>query len=79
MSVHYTTPLPPMTYYKKKYNYSPKSIKNSIEYGSTNISLPVYPSLTNNQIDAICKTLKKLVEMIKKFYWLVDVVLSVTI
>ena len=50
VSIHYATPLPSMSYYKKKYNFV-----------DTNISLPVYPSLTNQELN-------KVVQVIKEFY-----------
>ena len=50
-SIHYATPLPLMTYYKKKYQLDTKSFKNSKKYASTNISLPIYPSLKKFEIN----------------------------
>ncbi len=61
VSVHYSTPLHKMSYYKKKYNIKPSKFKNSNIYSNMNISLPVYPKLKNFEIDFICKTLTKLV------------------
>ena len=57
VSVHYTNPLPKMTYYKKKYKLSMKNFKNSEIYGMQNISLPVYPKLKIQEVDKICKTI----------------------
>jgi len=59
VSVHYTKPVPEMTYYKKKYNLKKKNYKNSYIYGKTNISLPIYPKLKNFEIDLISKTIIK--------------------
>lgn len=56
-SIHYANSLDRMSYYKKKYNLKKISFKNSIEYGKTCISLPVYPKLKNKEIDYICKTI----------------------
>ena len=56
VSVHYSKPLPKMTYYKKKYKLILENYKNASLYGSTNISLPIYPKLLNVEIDLICKT-----------------------
>jgi perosamine synthetase len=61
VSIHYATPLPSMTYYKKKYNLKKINFKNAKIYADTNISLPVYPSLN-------FKELNKIVEVINKFY-----------
>ena len=57
VSVHYTNPLPKMTYYKKKYNLDVKNYPNALKYGNMNISLPVYPKLKNSEIDIICRTI----------------------
>jgi dTDP-4-amino-4,6-dideoxygalactose transaminase len=61
VSVHYTNPLPKMTFYKKKYNLRIKNFKFASMYGRQNISLPVYPKLKIKQVDKICKTILKLV------------------
>jgi len=61
VSIHYATPLPQMTYYKKKYNLQKIIFKNAKNYADTNISLPVYPSLNY-------KELNKVVKVIKEFY-----------
>ena len=61
VSVHYAKCLPKMTYYKKKYNLNAKHFKNSDIYGSTNISLPIYPNLKMQEINKICKTIINLV------------------
>ena len=61
VSIHYATPLPLMTYYKKKYNFKNEIFKNAIKYADTNISLPIYPSLN-------LKDLNKVIKVIKAFY-----------
>jgi dTDP-4-amino-4,6-dideoxygalactose transaminase len=61
VSVHYSNALPRMSYYKNKYNLNNIKYKNSLEYGSENISLPVYPKLKIREVDKICKTISKLV------------------
>ena len=48
-----------MTYYKKKYNLNKKKYQNSISYADENISLPVYPKLSFNDVDKICLEIKK--------------------
>ena len=50
-----------MSYYKKKYNFKKINFKNAKNYADTNISLPVYPSLTNQELN-------KVVQVIKEFY-----------
>ena len=59
VSIHYATTLPFMTYYKKKYNLDKKKYKNSILYANGNISLPVYPKLSLQDVDKICLEIKK--------------------
>ena len=61
VSVHYTNPLPKMSYYKKKYKLDIKDFRNSYNYGKLNISLPVYPKLKKQEIDKICGEIIKLV------------------
>ena len=61
VSIHYATPLPQMSYYKKKYNFKKVIFQNAKTYADTNISLPVYPSLK-------LKELNKVVKVIKEFY-----------
>lgn len=61
VSIHYATPLPSMSYYKNKYNYKKINFKNAKNYADTNISLPVYPSLKNHELN-------KVVQVIKEFY-----------
>ena len=58
-SIHYANSLDQMTYYKKKYNLKKNSYKNSIRYGKTCISLPVYPKLKNKEVDYISKSINK--------------------
>ncbi len=57
VSVHYLKPVTAMYYYKKKYNIKESEYKNSNKYSKRNISLPVYPKLTNLEIKKICKVL----------------------
>tara|TARA_B110000971_G_scaffold221989_1_gene272295 strand:- start:8222 stop:9337 length:1116 start_codon:yes stop_codon:yes gene_type:complete len=57
VSVHYTNPLPKMTYYKNKYKLKIDDYPNADKYGKTNISLPVYPKLKDSDINTICKTI----------------------
>ena len=57
VSVHYMHPLPSMSYYKKKYRVTNKHYLNASQYANTNISLPVYPSLTMRDVDHISKTI----------------------
>ena len=49
VSVHYTNPLPKMSYYNY-YNLKIKDYKNVDKYGKLNVSLPVYPKLKNKKL-----------------------------
>jgi len=60
VSVHYSTPLHRMSYYRNKYKLNPKNYLSSENYSSKNISLPVYPKLNYKEIDHICDALKKM-------------------
>ena len=44
-----------MSYYKNKYRNKKSDYTNAINYANTNISLPVYPSLKNKEVDYISK------------------------
>ena len=59
VSVHYTNPLPAMTYYKKKYNLNFKHFLNSFYYADSNISLPIYPKMSIREVDTISKEIIK--------------------
>ena len=59
VSVHYGTPLPLMTYYKKKYEIKKRDYVKSKNYGDRVLSLPVYPKLKNKEIDYISKLINK--------------------
>lgn len=59
VSIHYATPLPFMSYYKKKYKYDVKSFLNAKNYALKNISLPIYPKLKLTELNRIVKVIKK--------------------
>lgn len=56
-SVHYK-PLHQMTYYKERYNLSPADFPNAEKTWKGNVSLPIYPFLSHNELEYICKTIK---------------------
>jgi perosamine synthetase len=60
-SVHYGTPLPLMTYYKKKYNLNLTEFNNSKNYAEKVISLPVYPKLKDKNVKFICGVINKII------------------
>jgi dTDP-4-amino-4,6-dideoxygalactose transaminase len=58
-SVHYT-PLHRMSYYKKTYNLIPENFPNSEKIWKGRVSLPIYPELKNDELNFICKTIKRI-------------------
>ena len=58
-SVHYGTPLPLMSYYKKKYKINKINYFNSKNYGERVLSLPVYPKLKDKDINYISEMINK--------------------
>jgi dTDP-4-amino-4,6-dideoxygalactose transaminase len=58
-SVHYK-PLHLMTYYKKNYDLAPGEFPNTEKTWRGNVSLPIYPFITNEELMYICDTIKKL-------------------
>ena len=58
-SIHYAKSLPSLEYYKKKYGLNQKNFKNSLLYADLNISLPIYPKLTSQEIKKICKVINE--------------------
>jgi perosamine synthetase len=59
VSIHYATPVPLMTYYAEKYNYTKEGFLNAIDYGNQIISLPAHSKLSSNDIYYIVETLIK--------------------
>ena len=59
VSIHYATPFPHMTYYKKKYRTKKILFRNAKIYADTNISLPIYPSLKFKELNNVVKVIKK--------------------
>lgn len=59
VTVHYATPVPLMTYYKNKYHLSEGMFPSAEHIGKTQISLPMQPSLSDNEIEYIIKSLKE--------------------
>lgn len=57
-SVHYMTPVPLMSYYKRKYKFTSKDFPVSTQYGKLSISLPIHGDLTKKDIYRIYDTIK---------------------
>ncbi len=58
-SIHYATPVPLMSYYKKKYRLNKKNFVNSVKYGENSISLPTHPFIKKKMINTILKVIEK--------------------
>ena len=58
-SIHYATPVPLMSYYRKKYNFKSEQFPNAFNYGLQSVSLPVHPKLNESDIVYVCETVKK--------------------
>lgn len=58
-SVHYK-PLHQMTYYKEKYDLKPKDFPNAEKTWSGNVSLPLFPFMTEDDLSYICNTIKNI-------------------
>ena len=54
-SVHYK-PLYRMTYYKETYNLNPEKYPVSEKIWKGNVSLPIFPEMTEEDLDYVCKT-----------------------
>lgn len=60
-SVHYK-PLHRMTYYQKTYDLHPENFPNTEKIWQGTISLPVYPGLSNDELNYICQSLRKILK-----------------
>ncbi len=58
MQVHYI-PIFNQPYYKNKFNFNVKNFPNTNDYYEKCISLPIYPSLKNNDVNYIYEKIKK--------------------
>ena len=63
VNVHFI-PMPMLTLFKDL-GYSMDNYPVSYDNYSREISLPIYPQLTNEQIDFICKSIEKAYEKVK--------------
>ncbi|MEW5817315.1 MAG: DegT/DnrJ/EryC1/StrS aminotransferase family protein [Spirochaetota bacterium] len=60
-SVHYI-PLHIMPYYKKLYNFKPEDFPRALKKYRTCFSLPIYPALSDEQVEYIIKSVKTIAE-----------------
>ena len=58
-SVHFI-PLHLMPYYRDRYGYRPEDFPRSLSRFSTTISLPIYPGLTDDQVDRIMQAVLRI-------------------
>lgn len=58
-SVHYK-PLHRMTYYKQKYNLNPEDYPNTEKTWKGNLSLPIFPYMTEEETGYVCETVKSI-------------------
>ncbi|MBI21955.1 MAG: hypothetical protein CL780_06890 [Chloroflexi bacterium] len=56
-SIHYATPVPLMTYYKRKYGYKLGDFPMAEKYGENVITLPIHSGLVKADIMYVCKTI----------------------
>ncbi len=63
-SVHYI-PIHMHSYYKKKYGYISKDFPNAEEFSENVISLPLYPELSDTQINYVTQNIQELWEKFK--------------
>jgi len=61
ISVHYK-PLHRMTYYREHYGLTPDNYPNAERHWRGVVTLPVYPSLLDEDLAYVCETIKKLVK-----------------
>ncbi len=58
-SVHYK-PLHRMTYYKNKYGLKPDAFPNAEKTWQGNVSLPIFPYMTEDELKYVSRTIKKI-------------------
>lgn len=55
--VHYQ-PVYSFSYYKKQFNWKASSFPNTAKAAERIVTLPLYPTLTNDQVDYICESIR---------------------
>ncbi len=60
-SVHYK-PLHRMTYYRERYGLKPEDYPAAERHWRGAVSLPIYPSLTDAELDYVCRTVRRILE-----------------
>ena len=57
-SIHYATPVPLFSYYKKKYKYKNYMYPNALAYAKNSLSLPINNNITKKELNIIYQKLK---------------------
>ena len=60
VSIHYATPVPLMSYYRKKYGYTEVDFPNATSFGNQVISLPAHSNLDKNEVHYIVDKLTRI-------------------
>lgn len=60
-SVHFI-PLHIMPYYRKLYGFGPQDFPNALRAFQTEVSIPIYPALTDDQVERVIDTVKSIGE-----------------
>jgi dTDP-4-amino-4,6-dideoxygalactose transaminase len=53
-----------LTFFKEQFGYRPEDFPNAFDIGRRTISLPLYPKLTEGEIETVSETLKKTLIML---------------
>ena len=67
VSVHYK-PIHRMTYYKNTFELDPKNYPNAERIWQGTVSLPIYPDLSNEELEYVCTTIKSLLDSRPGFF-----------
>jgi len=64
-SVHYK-PLHRMRYYRERYGLQDKDFPNAERIWKGNVSLPIYPTLSDDELEYVCKTIRGILRASKQ-------------
>lgn len=53
-----------LSYFMEKFGYKPEDFPAANEIGSRTVTLPLYPKLSEEDVEHVCSTLKKLISML---------------
>ena len=67
-SIYYPHPVPRLTYYKKKYNYSKNKFLNAEKFSDSSICFPIAPHVNNKMMKYMAETLNQVIfKIIRKY------------